>query len=168
MTRRWTHRATGVTLAGLVTFTGVGCSHGSSGPSGTGSKAASVASQASAAVSSLASEASGALASASAEARRKLDEIKGGVDVKGDVKLGNVTTDGEGRAEVRLTPDNTTDSTKSFAVQVNFTDSGGNLLDTAVVTVPDVPAGKNATATARSTRKLSGDVRAEVARAVRY
>ncbi|AZQ75339.1 hypothetical protein EKH77_02500 [Streptomyces luteoverticillatus] len=166
--RRWTRRATGVALAGLVTFTGAGCSNGSSGPSGTGSKAASVASQASAAVSSLASEASGALASASAEARRKLDGIKGGVDVKGDVKLGNVTTDGEGHATARLTPTNTAGSAKSFAVQVNFTDPGGNLLDTAVVTVPDVPAGKTGTATARSTRKLSGDVRAEVVRAVRY
>ncbi|MEU3352844.1 hypothetical protein [Streptomyces sp. NPDC037389] len=167
MTRRWT-RATGAALAGLITFTGVGCSNNPSSPSGPGSKAASVASQASAAASSLGSQASGALASASAEARRKLDEIKGGVDVKGDVKLGKVTTDGDGSASAQLTADNKASSAKSFAAQVNFTDPGGNLLDTAVVTVPDVPAGKSGTATARSNRKLSGDVRAEVARAVRH
>ncbi|MER5940821.1 FxLYD domain-containing protein [Streptomyces sp. NPDC001928] len=118
--------------------------------------------------SSLTSKAASAYASATAEANRQLDEIKGGIDAKDSVKLGDPTTDSDGRASVEVTADNTTDSTKSFAVQVNFKDENGNLLDAAVVTVSDVAANKSGKATARSTRDLSGDVRAEVERAVRY
>ncbi|WP_189715061.1 FxLYD domain-containing protein [Streptomyces phaeofaciens] len=119
------------------------------------------------AASSLAAEASSAFASATAEAGRQLDEIKGGVDVKSDVKLGTPNTDG-GRATVEVTAANTTDSTRSFAVQVDFTDASGNRLDTVVVTVSDVAGNGTGTGTARSNRDLSGEVKAEVARAVRY
>jgi len=98
---------------------------------------------------------------------RQLDEIKGGVDVKSDVKLGTPGTDG-GRATVEVTAANTTDSTRSFAVQVDFTDASGNRLDTVVLTVSDVAGDKSGTATARSNRDLSGEVKTEVARAVRY
>ncbi|MFJ8634871.1 FxLYD domain-containing protein [Streptomyces sp. NPDC093568] len=118
--------------------------------------------------SSVASKAASAYASATAEAGRQLDEIKGGIDVKDDVKLGDPTTDSDGRATVEVTADNESDATRSFAVQVNFQDENGNLLDATVVTVSDVAADKSGRATARSTRDLSGDVRAEVARAVRY
>ncbi|MDC0770505.1 FxLYD domain-containing protein [Streptomyces sp. HD] len=118
--------------------------------------------------SSVASKAASAYASATAEAGRQLDEIKGGIDAKDDVRLGDTKTDSDGRTTVEVTAENTTDSTKSFAVQVNFEDEDGNLLDAAVVTVSDVAANKTANATARSTRDLSGEVRAEVARAVRH
>lgn len=137
----------------------------------TPSSVSSAASQAASAAESLgreaASAASSAFASATAEAGRKLDEIQDGVDVKSDVKLGTPGTDG-GRATVEVTATNTADSTKSFAVQVDFTDSSGNRLDAVVVTVSDVAAGADGTATARSNRDLSGEVKAEVARAVRY
>ena len=122
----------------------------------------------SSAASSLASKASEALASATAEAGRQLDEIKGGVDVRSDVRLGTAGKDADGRATVDVTASNTTDATKSFAVQVDFRDSSGNLLDTVVVTVTDVPAGGTGTGTARSNRDLSGEVQTKVARAVRY
>ncbi|TXS41888.1 hypothetical protein EAO75_34295 [Streptomyces sp. uw30] len=118
--------------------------------------------------SSVTSKAASAFASATAEANRQLDEIKGGIDATDSVKLGDPTTDSDGRASVEVTADNTTDSTKSFAVQVNFKDENGNLLDAAVVTVSDVAANKSGKATAKSTRDLSGDVRAEVETAVRY
>lgn len=131
------------------------------------SAAESLGSEASAAASSLASAAESALASATAEAGRELDEIKNGVDVKSDVSLGSIG-DQDGRATVDVTVTNTADSTKTFAVQVDFTDSGGNRLDTVVVTVSDVAAGKTGTATARSNQDLSGTVKAKVARAVRY
>ncbi|MCX4737857.1 hypothetical protein [Streptomyces antibioticus] len=137
----------------------------------TPSSVSSAASQAASAAESLgreaASAASSAFASATAEAGRKLDEIQDGVDVKSDVKLGTPGTDG-GRATVEVTATNTADSMKSFAVQVDFTDSSGNRLDAVVVTVSDVAAGADGTATARSNRDLSGEVKAEVARAVRY
>ncbi|MFE9020384.1 FxLYD domain-containing protein [Streptomyces sp. NPDC007808] len=118
--------------------------------------------------SSAASKAASAFASATAEAGRKLDDIKGGVDAKDAVQLGEPTTDADGRATVQVTVRNTTDSTRSFAAQIDFRDEDGNLLDAAVVTVADVAAGGSGTGTARSTRDLSGEVRAEVARAVRY
>ncbi|KUM80035.1 FxLYD domain-containing protein [Streptomyces curacoi] len=118
--------------------------------------------------SSVASRAASAFASATAEAGRRLDDIKGGVDAKDAVRLGEPTTDGDGRTEVEITARNTTGSTKSFAVQVDFRDADGNLLDATVATVPDVPAGGTEKGTARSTRDLGGEVRAEVGRAVRY
>ncbi|MDX3246967.1 MULTISPECIES: FxLYD domain-containing protein [unclassified Streptomyces] len=113
------------------------------------------------------SSVSSAFASATAQVGRELDAIKGGADVKGDVKLGTPGTDG-GRSTVEITVTNSADSTKSFAVQVDFADSAGNRLDTVLVTVSDVQAGKTGTATARSNRTLSGKVKTEVARAVRY
>lgn len=118
--------------------------------------------------SSVASRAASAFASATAEAGRQLDDIKGGVDAKGAVQLGDPTTASDGRTTAEVTVENTTDSTKSFAVQVNFRNENGDLLDATVVTVSDVAAGGTGKGTARSTHDLSGDVKAEVARALRY
>ncbi|MEU0740059.1 hypothetical protein [Streptomyces sp. NPDC006134] len=129
---------------------------------------ADAASRAASAASSLASEASDVLASATAEAGRRIEEITEGIDVRDDVRLGTPRTDGDGRVAVEVTARNTTGSAKSFVVQIHFTDPDGNLRDTVVVTVPDVPAGRSGRATARSTYGLSEDVRAKVARAVRY
>ncbi|NMI57816.1 hypothetical protein HEP83_20165 [Streptomyces sp. RLA2-12] len=120
------------------------------------------------AASSLASEAGDSLASATAEAGRRFNEFKNGLDAKDEVKLGDrVTIDSAGRATVKATATNPTSAAKTYAIQVDFRDKGGNLLDTVVVTLNDVPAGAAKDATARSTRALSGDVTADVARAVR-
>ncbi|MFC9846131.1 hypothetical protein ACFWFF_22610 [Streptomyces sp. NPDC060223] len=124
-------------------------------------------SQAASAASSLASEAGNALASATAEAGRQFDEFKNGVNAKGDVKASDVSTDSDGRSTAKVTVTNSTSASKSYAVQIDFRDQSGNLLDTAVVTVDDVAAGAAKDATARSNRTLSGEVTAEVARAVR-
>jgi len=141
-----------------------GCS-GDTTPSDGASKAASAVSQAA----SAASAAGDTLASATAEAGRKLDEFKNGVNAKGDVKLdGKVSTDSDGRSTAKVTVTNSASSQKSYAVQVDFRDTDGNLLDTVVVTVDDVAAGASKDATARSNRTLSGDVTAAVARAVRH
>ncbi|MFG2553866.1 FxLYD domain-containing protein [Streptomyces sp. NPDC048581] len=118
--------------------------------------------------SSVASKAASAVASATAEAGRQLDDIKGGIDAKDAVKLAEPKTDSDGRTTVEVTADNTTDATRSFGVQINFRDEDGNFLDATVVTVSDVPGGKSGKGTARSTRNLSGEIRAEVARALRY
>lgn len=167
----WVHRvsgiqASGVRRAGPGAVAGVlllalgaclaGCSNGTT-PSDVASAA-----------SSLASEAGDSLASATAEAGRRFDEFKNGLDAKDEVKLGDrVTIDSAGRATVKVTATNPTSAAKTYAVQVDFRDKGGNLLDTVVVTLNDVPAGAAKDATARSTRTLSGDVTADVARAVR-
>ncbi|MFE7275609.1 FxLYD domain-containing protein [Streptomyces sp. NPDC057623] len=118
--------------------------------------------------SSVASQAASVFASATAEAGRELDDIKGGVNAKDAVRLGTPTTDSDGRTTVEVTAQNTTDSTKSFAVQVNFRNENGDLLDAAVVSVSDVAGGGTGKATARSTHDLSGEVKAEVARALRH
>jgi hypothetical protein len=145
-----------------------GCSGGGAA-SGSASQASSkAASAAASAASSLSSQASSVLASASAEASRKLDQIKGGAHAKGDVKLGAVSSGSGGRKAAQVTVTNPTSDARTYAVQVNFKDSHGNLLDTVVVTVGDVPAHGSKNATALSNRQLSGDVTSSVARAVRY
>jgi hypothetical protein len=120
------------------------------------------------AVESAASRAGDAVASATAEADRRFADITGGLDVKGDVRLGSPATDRDDRTTVEITVRNTADSAKSFAVQVDFTDGKGTFQDTTVVTIDGVPAGGERSATARSNRTLVEDVRAEVARAMRY
>jgi hypothetical protein len=159
--RRGAVRVAAAVSLGLTGLAGLtGCSDDSS--------PTSVASRAASAVASIGAQATGAIASATAEAGRRLDEVKNGVDAKDAVQLGTPTTDSAGRSTVEITADNTAGSAKSFAVQVEFKDDGGNLLDTVVVTVSDVPADKSATATARSNRKLSGGVKANVGTALRY
>ncbi|MFJ4469996.1 hypothetical protein ACIP2X_21340 [Streptomyces sp. NPDC089424] len=150
-------------LAGVMGAGAVACGGGGDGGDGPAAKASDAAS----ALNSAAAQASELWASASAEADRKLDEIKG-VNAKNEVTLGEPATGKDGRTAVEVEVRNTADSTKSFAVQVNFTDSGGQLHDAVVVTVSDVPAGRTGKGTARSAHQLSGDVGATVARAVRY
>lgn len=161
---RWATAAkagAGTAAVALAALAGLsGCSDGDS-PSSTASKAASAAS-------SLASRASGTVASATAEAGRRLDEVKNGVNVKDDVSLGAPATDSSGRTTVEVTARNTASATKSFAVQVSFKDPDGKLLDMVVVTVSDVSAGGTGTATARSTHKLSGQPEPSLGRALRY
>ncbi|MET8409804.1 hypothetical protein ABZV34_17190 [Streptomyces sp. NPDC005195] len=159
----------GAALLGVLCVTG--CS-GDGNPAGTASQAASAAaSLASAASSALASATAGAgnsLASATAEAGRRFDEFRSGLNAKGEVKVGDqVRTDSDGRSTVEVTATNPTSTSRTYVVQVDFRDKGGNLLDTVVVKVDDVPADGSKDATARSTRSLSGAVGGDVARAVR-
>ncbi|AYC39884.1 hypothetical protein [Streptomyces griseorubiginosus] len=156
---RWTTPAllAALALTGLTGLTGLtACSDGDS-PSSVASKVASAASRAGDAVSS-----------ATAEAGRRFDDIRNGVDAKDDVRLAAPTTAADGRTTVEVTATNRADSAKSFAVQVDFTGQDGKLLDVVVVTVSDVPAGGTGKATARSTHALSGKATAKVSRAVRY
>ena len=163
--RRGAVRVAAAVTLGLTGLAGLtGCSEDST-PTSVASKAASAVASIGA---SIGAQATGAIASATAEAGRRLDDVKNGVDAKDAVRLGTPTTDSAGRSTVEVTADNTADSAKSFAVQVEFKDESGNLLDTVVVTVSDVPAHKSATATARSNRKLSGGVKASVGTALRY
>ncbi|MFG2985912.1 hypothetical protein ACGFYQ_32475 [Streptomyces sp. NPDC048258] len=157
-------------LAGVVAALAVGaagCSDGG-GPSGAASKAASAVESAGAAVSSAAAEASDVVESAAAVAKDKLSEVKNGVDAKGEVTLGEPATDSDGRTTVSVSATNSDGSKKSFAVQVNFKDEGGKLLDTVVVTIPDVAGHTTGEGTARSTHTLSGTVKAETGTALRY
>ncbi|WP_406218129.1 FxLYD domain-containing protein [Streptomyces canus] len=150
---RWTTAALLTTLA----LTGLTACSDDESPSSVASKVASAASRAGEAVSS-----------ATAEAGRRFDDIKSGVDARNDVRLGAPATASDGRTTVEVTATNSADSAKSFTVEVDFTDRNGKLLDAVVLTVSDVPAGGTGKGTARSTHDLSGDVRAKVPRAVRH
>jgi hypothetical protein len=147
-------------LVAAVVLAAAGCSDSDTSPSDAVSKAASAAS-------SVASRAGDVVASATAKAQDELDRFKGGVNAKGDIQLGGVKKDGY-RMTAPVTATNSSGSRASYAVQVNFRDSGGNLLDTVVVTIGDVDKGKSKKATARSNRTLTGDVKADVGRALRH
>ncbi|MGW5046795.1 hypothetical protein [Streptomyces griseoluteus] len=155
-----TRRVAGTALMAALAVAVTGCSDGNS-PSGQASKAASAAS-------SLASRASGTVASATAEAKRKLDQVKGGMDAKKDVSVGKVTTGKGNVPTAEVSAKNTTGEKKSFTVQVNFRDAKGDLQDTVIVNIDDVAAGATGRATARSHRELSGDIRADVGAALRH
>ncbi|MFI8252454.1 hypothetical protein [Streptomyces filamentosus] len=162
MTGRWVRAAAGGLLAGAVLTGTAACSDDGDTPvSGAVSEAASAVASAAEGISEAASE-------AAEKAERQMSEVKDGVDAGDEVKLGTPATDGDGRTTVPVTVHNTDDKPRSFAVQVEYKDDGGKLLDTVVVTVSDVPAGKDGDGTARSTHKLDGQVTPEVATALRY
>ncbi len=162
MTGRWVRGAAGGLLAGAVLLTTAACSDDGDNPvSGAVSEAAS-------AVASAAEGVSDAARQAADKAEKQLSEIKNGVDAKDDVTLGEVATDADGRTTVPVTVDNKDDKTRSFAVQVQFKDGDDKVVDTVVVTLSDVPAGKPGDGTARSTHKLSGTVTPSVGTALRY
>ncbi|GGY70151.1 hypothetical protein [Streptomyces omiyaensis] len=162
MTGRWVRGAAGGLLAGAVLMGTAGCSDDGDNPvSGGVSEAAS-------AVASAAEGVADAASQAAEKAEQQMAEVKDGVDAKDEVELGDTATDADGRTTVPVTVDNTDDKTRSFAVQVEFKDGDGKLVDTVVVTVSDVPANGSGDGTARSTHKLSGSVTASVATALRY
>lgn len=161
MTGRGARGAGAVLAAVIVAATATACSHDGGSASGTVSQAASAAS-------SVASKGADAVASATAAAEDKLNSFKNGVNASGDVKAGAAATGKDGHATSKVTVRNGTDSKQSYAAQINFRDPSGNLLDTVVVTVDDVAAKGTKDATARSNRKLEGDVRAEVGEALRH
>src|SRR6478735_6697710 len=143
MTRRSVRGVWAVLLTAVVASAAAACTDDGGSPSGTVSEVASVA------------------ASASAAAQEKLEGFKNGVNAGKDVKAGAVAEQG-GRATTKITVTNSTESAKSYIVQINFRDPSGNLLDSTVVTVDDVRPGTPKDATARSNRTLAGDVTAEV------
>ncbi|MFD7432848.1 hypothetical protein ACFV6Z_38145 [Streptomyces sp. NPDC059818] len=161
MTGRGVRGAGAVLVAVVMAATATACSDDGGSASGTASKAASAAS-------SLASRGADAVASATAAARDELNSFKDGVNAGGDVRAGAASTDKEGRATSEVKVHNGTGSKQSYAVQIDFRDPSGNLLDTVVVTVDDVPAKGTKDADARSNRELDGDVKAEVGRALRH
>ncbi|MET9175485.1 hypothetical protein ABZX64_31295 [Streptomyces misionensis] len=151
--------AVGAALA-LATVVTAGCAPrlpGSAGPTGP---------VASAAASRAARDAGDAFAGA--EAERGIAAARGGVDARNEVRLGAVTLGGDGRATTRVTARNTAGSAKSFAVQVDFTDRAGNLLDVAVVLIGNVAPRATGQGTAHGNHPLHGGVRAVVGTTLRY
>ncbi|MFI8513575.1 hypothetical protein ACIGHB_20810 [Streptomyces sp. NPDC085460] len=161
MTGRRVRGAAAGLLAGAVLLGTAACSDDGNPVSGAVSEAASAVASAAEGVTDAASE-------AAAKAEQQLSEVKDGVDARDEVRLGDPATDADGRTTVPVTVDNTDDQARSFAVQVTFKNGEGKLVDTVVVTISDVPAGKPGEGTARSTHKLSGSVTPSVTTALRY
>ncbi|MFD0442607.1 hypothetical protein ACFQ10_08750 [Streptomyces indonesiensis] len=114
------------------------------------------------------SRASAAVASARASAQAELDKIKGGSQAKREVKVGRVSRDGAGRAVAPLTVTNRAKHPASYAIEVNFRDASGDLVDAVVLRLSKVPPDQPTPATARSHRKLTGRITANVGTALRY
>ncbi|MER5886058.1 hypothetical protein ABT160_19740 [Streptomyces sp. NPDC001941] len=106
-------------------------------------------------------------ASATAAAASKMAEVKDGADGKADVTAGATRADGD-RTAVTVTAKNSTAKAADYAVLVNFRDGGGNLLDSVVLNIGDVAPSASKEGTARSNRSLSGDITAEIGRALRH
>ncbi|MGW7449363.1 hypothetical protein [Kitasatospora sp. NPDC054795] len=177
----------GVLVAAVVGATALaGCSSSSKSVSGVASAAASAVEKGASAVASAASalgsaaggagsaiasaeaQASAAVSAAVSAASSAVSGIKGGVDAKGDVTAGAVTTGSDGKPQVPLTVTNHGQQSYRYVIQVNFTDGSGKVVDAAAVTIQDVAVGQSSQATAHAHRDLSGTVKAEVANAVRY
>ncbi|MFB6819107.1 hypothetical protein ACFCV8_31690 [Streptomyces sp. NPDC056347] len=161
MTAKATRGLCAALLTTTVIATAAACSDGGTGASDTASRAASAAASA-------ASRGADVVASATAAAGEKLKNFKNGVDATSDVELSSPDVAADGRTTTEVTVDNSTDATKSYAIQVNFRDPKGKLLDVVVVTVDDVASHTSKKATARSNRKLSGEVKAETGAALRH
>ncbi|MFE5510373.1 hypothetical protein ACFQ9J_07105 [Streptomyces sp. NPDC056529] len=110
---------------------------------------------------------SSATAAVASAAERKMNEVRDGVDAKGDVKAGEPRADGD-RTVTEVTATNPEDANADYTVMVNFRDGEGKLLDSVVLNIDAVAPGKSKSGTARSNRQLSGATRAEIGRALRH
>ena len=114
-----------------------------------------------------ASSAGSAASSVVSQGASILGQIKDGVDAASDVKAGPVSVGADGHATAEITASNPTGSEHDYTVAVSFSDQNG-VRDVVVVNVPEVAAHGSGTASARSTRKLSGPLTAKVTAAVRH
>lgn len=135
-----------------------------------GQSAASAAvSSAGAAASSFAASAEAGAASASAAAEHALSTVSGQGNAVADVGLtGLAKTQTGGLHAVVVTITNRTDKKASYAVKVDFADSSGKVVDSAVVGAAGVAPGKKAQPVAFSTKDQDKTLFPKVAKALRY
>ncbi|POX58393.1 hypothetical protein C3492_38375 [Streptomyces sp. Ru62] len=149
-------------------------------PSGMSSWAESQKAQASASASAAASSASAradefeaSVAAdaerARAEAQKQLAKVKGRGNATKDVSMTGVPLSQTHNVRALLvTMTNRTDKPASFAVQVNFSDSHGKVVETVVVGSQDVKPGQKAERYAISHKPPEPHLTAELAKAQRY
>ncbi|WP_406203435.1 MULTISPECIES: FxLYD domain-containing protein [unclassified Streptomyces] len=137
---------------------------------------ASARERASAAASSASARASEFEASVSAEimranqaAQRELEDVDGRGNATGDVSLtGKPRADTGGLLAVVVNITNRTDETASYAVQVDFHDSDGKVVETRFVGAEDLEPGERAEPLAISRKPPEPRLTAEIAKAQRY
>lgn len=188
--------ASGVLVAALCAVTLVSCSddddNGSSAtttptgpktvsfsgsvPSALGTLAESVKASLSAAASSAEARASEFEASVSAEvaranaaAQEELKDVDGQGNATADVSLtGKPRADTGGLRAVVVNITNSTDETASYAVQVDFLDADGKVVDTRYVGAEDLEPGERAQPLAISHEPPESQLTAKVTKAQRY
>ncbi|MEB8338491.1 hypothetical protein [Streptomyces endophyticus] len=145
-------------------------------PSALASKKESIKASASEAAESASERAEKFEASVSADLERKrqeftkqLDKVDGEGNAVRDVELtGKRLADTKGVRAVVVHITNTTDKKASYAVQVDFSDSDGKVVETKVVGAEDLKAGGRAQPLAISTKPPEPHLKASVAKAQRY
>lgn len=145
-------------------------------PSTLPSAAASALASASAAASSAAAAASSFEASVSAEVTRanqqaeaELKNVQGKGNATSDVALrGKATAQTNGLRAVLVSITNSTDQQASYAVQVDFTDSSGKVVESRFVGAPDLDPGKSAQSLVVSRLPADQNLTPSIAKAQRY
>ncbi|MDT9696922.1 FxLYD domain-containing protein [Streptomyces sp. P17] len=145
-------------------------------PSAVASLAESVKESLSAAASSASARASEFEASVSAEvaranaaAKEQLDDVEGRGNATADVSLtGKPRAQTDGLLAVVVNITNSTDRTASYAVQVDFSDSDGQVVETRYVGAEDLEPGERAQPLAISRKPPEPKLTAEIAKAQRY
>ncbi|MER7575043.1 hypothetical protein [Streptomyces sp. NPDC126514] len=145
-------------------------------PSAVASLAESVKASVSAAASSTSARASEFEASVSAEveranaaAKEQLEDVEGRGNATADVSLtGKPRADTSGLLAVVVNITNRTDETASYAVQVDFSDSDGKVVETRYVGAEDLEAGERAHPLAISRKPAEPRLAAKIAKAQRY
>lgn len=133
------------------------------------SSAASAASSAAAAASSFASSVGAGADSAAASFDAALAKAAGQGNAVDDVRLTTVPTGQTGGLNaVVVTLVNSTGKSASYAVKVEFADSGGHVVDSSVVGATDVGEGKTAQTIAFTTKDRGTTLTARVAKAQRF
>lgn len=154
---------------GLALLSGCDDSSGSS-PSDAGSGGLpSAARSAAAAASSFAASAGARASSAAASFDAAIAKAAGQGNAVEDVQLSTVPAAQTGGLNaVVVSMANTTDDTASYAVKVEFADSGGHVVDSSVVGATDVAAGKTAKTIAFTTKERGKTLTARAAKAQRF
>ncbi|GLW47320.1 hypothetical protein Stsp02_29820 [Streptomyces sp. NBRC 14336] len=145
-------------------------------PSALGSAAESVkaslsarASSASARASEFEASVSAEVARANAAAQEQLEDVEGQGNAMADVSLrGKPRADTGGLLAVVVSITNRTDETASYAVQVDFSDSDGKVVETRYVGAEDLEPGERATPIAISRKPPEPPLTAKIAKAQRY
>ncbi|MGX1885829.1 hypothetical protein [Streptomyces sp. NPDC055287] len=145
-------------------------------PSALASADASVRASASAAASSASAAASAFEASVSADVARanqaaadELEKVDGEGNAKSDVSLtGKPRAETGGLLAVVVNITNRSDQQASYAVQVDFTDPSGKVVESRTVGAQDLEPGERAQPLAISRKPAELDLRARIAKAQRY
>ncbi|MFH8800466.1 hypothetical protein ACH4F6_12835 [Streptomyces sp. NPDC017936] len=131
--------------------------------------ASAAASSASARASEFEASVSAEVARANAAAQKELADVDGRGNATADVSLtGKPKSQTGGLLAVVVNITNSTDATASYAVQVDFRDSSGKVVETRFVGAEDLAPGKKAHPLAISRKPPEPQLTAVVAKAQRY